>query len=219
LEQVKYWDKQFGQNSCIWGDEPSIATNIALSIFKEKQIKSILIPGVGYGRNSKVFTSTGFDVTGVEISSTACRLAQKYDPSLKLLNSSIFEIQLPEEEYDAVFCFDVLHLFLKGDRDKFIRKCEKLVKPGGFLFFTVLSEHDDYFRNGAEVEANTFEVKPGKLIHFFSKLDLENSFAQFNKLQEGEILDSVSHAQHGQKEYRIRYICVQKQSVIGTIDT
>lgn len=213
MDQVEYWDTQFGENGCIWGEEPSIATNIALSIFKENKVNSILIPGVGYGRNSKLFTSGGFDVTGVEISSTACCLAQKYDPSLNLLNGSIFDVQLPKEEYDAVFCFDVLHLFLKEEREKFITKCGSIVKPDGFLFFTVLSDNDDYFGNGIEVEAATFEVKPEKLIHFFSKSDLEDSFDQFNKIQEGEILDSVSHAQHGQKEYRIRYICVQKQSI------
>jgi 2-polyprenyl-3-methyl-5-hydroxy-6-metoxy-1,4-benzoquinol methylase len=210
LGQVTYWDKQFEESGCIWGNQPSIATEIALSLFKENKVKSILIPGVGYGRNSKQFTSNGFDVTGVEISSSACNLAKKYDPLLNLLNGSIFDVQLPTGKYDAVFCFDVLHLFLEDERNKFITKCEDLVKPNGFMFFTVLSENDDYFGNGIEVETATFEVKPDKFIHFFSEADLSNSFQRFVKIQDGEIRDSVEHVKHGQKEYQIRYICVQK---------
>lgn len=210
LNQEAYWDEQFKESACIWGNRPSITADIALSHFKENQVHSILIPGVGYGRNSKLFTSNGFDVTGVEISSTACNLARNYDPRINLFHGSIFDVELPEEKYDAIFCFDVLHLFLEKERSRFIDKCSRFVRPNGFMFFTALSENDDYFGCGTEVEAATFEVKAGKYIHFFTELDLTNSFRQFTKLEGGQVIDSVSHAKHGQKAYEVRYIFVQK---------
>lgn len=210
MSQISYWNKQFSDDGLIWGDQPSIATEIALSLFKDDKVKKLLIPGVGYGRNSKPFTSKGFTVTGIEISPTACKLAKKYDPLLNLVEGSIFDVELSTEKYDAIFCFDVLHLFLKEERTKFIKKCEKKLNPNGFMFFTVLSENDDYFGTGNEVETNTFKVKQNKLIHFFTQADLAESFKDFIKIQEGEFTDTVDHTSHGQKSYKVRYIYVRK---------
>lgn len=210
MDQQAYWDEQFEDNGCIWGNQPSVATDIAISLFKDNNAQSVLIPGAGYGRNSKAFTSDGFDVTGIEISSSACQLAEGYDPAMTLLNCSLFDAPLPAEEFDAVFCFDVLHLFLEEERRRFIAKCADLVKPNGLMFFTVLSENDDYFGSGGEVEPATFEVKPGKYIHFFTAGDLRDSFQKYSIIQEGQFIDSVKHAKHGLKEYQVRYICVRK---------
>lgn len=212
MSQVNYWNKQFSDDSHIWGDQPSIATEIALSLFKKNIIKKLLIPGVGYGRNSKPFTASGFSVTGVEISPTACDLAKKYDPLLNLIEGSIFDVKLSTGEYDAIFCFDVLHLFLEEDRTRFIKKCAEKISPNGFMFFTALSEKDEYFGTGNVVESNTFEVKQNKLIHFFTQSDLAESFNKFIKICEGEFTDTVNHKTHGQKNYQVRYIYVQKST-------
>ena len=40
-------------------------------ILNRDKVKDILIPGVGYGRNAKVFIDNGINVTGIEISKTA----------------------------------------------------------------------------------------------------------------------------------------------------
>ncbi len=45
--------------------------------FLEKNVKDILVPGIGYGRNAKVFIENSINVTGIEISKTAIDLARE----------------------------------------------------------------------------------------------------------------------------------------------
>lgn len=42
--------------------------NFDKRFFLEKNVKDILVPGIGYGRNAKVFIDNGINVTGIEIS-------------------------------------------------------------------------------------------------------------------------------------------------------
>jgi len=48
-------------------------------------IGRLMIPGIGYGRNAKVFIDNGINVTGIEISKTAIDLARQNG-----LDSSIY---------------------------------------------------------------------------------------------------------------------------------
>jgi hypothetical protein len=73
--QADYWETKFKEEGIAWKFEPSDSALIALDLFKANQLNKILIPGVGYGRNAKVFCDNGFNVTGIEISQTAIDLA------------------------------------------------------------------------------------------------------------------------------------------------
>jgi 2-polyprenyl-3-methyl-5-hydroxy-6-metoxy-1,4-benzoquinol methylase len=212
MENKTYWDRQFERNKKIWGLHPSVTVEIAMKFFNVYSCESVLIPGVGYGRNSKVFTEAGYEITGVEVSSHACDIATEYDPKTKVICTSLQDMDVPVQLFDAIYCYDVLHLFLEDERLEFVSKCAAMVREEGLLFFAVLSEKDEYFGNGVEHEFNTFEVKPGKLIHFFTENDLALSFVDFKCLDSGELVDSVEHAEHGEKHYCIRYICVRKSS-------
>ncbi len=64
----EYWDKRFKEEGKIWGESPSKSAYYALGLFRGHDIKSILVPGSGYGRNTKLFSSLGFKVVGIEIS-------------------------------------------------------------------------------------------------------------------------------------------------------
>lgn len=50
------------------GFEPTESAILAKDFFLEKNIKDILVPGIGYGRNAKVFIDNDINVTGIEIS-------------------------------------------------------------------------------------------------------------------------------------------------------
>jgi len=61
----------------MWGFEPAKSAVLAKDFFVEHKVKNILIPGIGYGCNAKVFMDNGMSVTGIEISQTAIDLAKK----------------------------------------------------------------------------------------------------------------------------------------------
>lgn len=203
-----YWNTQFSKYNHIWGETPSKSAEIALSLFRKHKINKILVPGSGYGRNSKLFSTSGFDVTGIEISEEACALARAYDPATKVHKGSFLEDDSVHGPYQGIYCFNVLQLFLKPDRARFVRKSAQRLSPQGLMFFTGISDQDASFGQGEEVEADTFAVQPDKTLHFFTLDDLKSHFEELEILEVGDLEDQVSHTRYGVKRYQIRYILV-----------
>ena len=191
----EYWDGRFADEGKIWGIEPSITAASALTIFRRNNVHKILIPGSGYGRNSKLFSEAGFTVTGIEISTNAFLLAQKYDPITTFYCDSFSNMPLKVEEYCAVYCFNVLHLFRHSDRMRFMDKCYHSLKKGGITFFAVFSELEKSFGKGSQVEENTFESKLGRPVHYFTEQDLQAHFSLFTILETGIAEDRENHGE------------------------
>lgn len=72
----EFWEEAFKDKQEMWGLEPAKSTVLAKDFFVEHKIKNVLIPGIGYGRNAKIFLENGMKVTGIEISQTAIDLAK-----------------------------------------------------------------------------------------------------------------------------------------------
>ena len=208
LNYEAYWDAQFSKYHYIWGQTPSRSAEIALALFRQQRIHKVLIPGSGYGRNSKLFSTSGFEVTGIEISEQACALAREYDPATKVHQGSFLEAELDQGAYEGIYCFNVLQLFPRTERIAFIRKSTKVLAAHGFMFFTGISDTDASYGQGQEVENNTFAVAPEKILHFFSLEDLKEHFEEFKILETGSFEDQVTHTLYGLKSYQIRYIFV-----------
>ena len=136
----EYWEARFQAEGKIWGDAPSRTAAYALELFRKAGVKTILVPGSGYGRNTKLFSSAGFKVTGVEISATAYKTSLEFDPPSKFYNASALDLSFLEDKFDAIYCFNVLHLFREKDRNLFIKECAGRLNAGGLMFFTVFSE-------------------------------------------------------------------------------
>ena len=217
-DSLQYWNTQFLEHGYIWGTTPSQSAEQALRLFLERQISTVLIPGCGYGRNSRLFSAAGFTVTGIEISGEACKLAAAYDPAMRLYYASFLEHDFGGSRYDAIYCFSVLHLFLADERQRFVAKCGQVLESQGAMYFTVISERDDYYGQGLEIEDQTFERSPGKRLHFFTEEDLRRQFEGFRMLQIGEIVDEVEHTQYGRKCYQFRSIYLESTAQLAPLD-
>ena len=205
IDNKSYWNTQFTEHQLIWGETHSKSAEIALSLFRLHKVSKILVPGSGYGRNTKLFSSSGFDVTGIEISETACDIAREYDPLTKVYNEPFLDAHIAPGQYEGIYCYNVLHLFLQKERQRFISKCAQVLS-NGFMFFSVVSDQDAYYGQGKEIEHNTFAVKPDKILHFFTQDDLEQHFEGYRVLKVGSLEDQVTHTVYGSKSYQIRYI-------------
>ncbi|MBP1177473.1 class I SAM-dependent methyltransferase [Paenibacillus sp. PvR133] len=203
-----YWNKRFTEEGMIWGCEPSQTVTQAIDLFKKNNVHDILVPGAGYGRNTKAFSSY-FQVDGIEISSSAIDLAKEWDLKTNFIQESVLEFSTCQK-YDGIYCYDLLHLFLLEDRKKLIQNCVKHLKELGVMYFTCFSDCD--FNNGVgrEIEEGTYEYKKGKYAHFFTEEDLKEHFNGLNILETGSIRETLIYAEKQQKEYELRYIFVQK---------
>jgi hypothetical protein len=205
-----YWNQRFRREGKIWGGIPSSTAIYAKELFIRNKIKKILIPGVGYGRNAKYFVGEGFDVTGIEISEEALKLSFNCDFGIRYYRGSVLDMPFNTDLYDAIYCFNVLHLFLEDDRKLFIKKSYDQIIKNGLVFFTVFSEKESSFGKGREVEINTFESKPGRPIHYFTEQDLKDHFIHFNIIEAGIIEDFENHGEEGPHIHLIRYIFGKK---------
>jgi SAM-dependent methyltransferase len=204
----EYWDKRYRTEGKIWGDEPSRTATIALESFRKNKIKTILAPGSGYGRNTRLFTASGFEVTGVEIAAEACRIAREFDPMTRVYHASALNMSFLKEKYDGLYCFNTLHLFRAEERQKVVRQCAARMRNNGVMFFTVFSESESTYGKGKEVEPHTFESKPGRPAHYFSENDLKGHFRDYEILETGMTEDPEDHGE-GPHTHKLRYICVK----------
>jgi SAM-dependent methyltransferase len=205
----EYWDKRYQDEGRIWGDLPSRTAEHALELFRRAGVKEILVPGSGYGRNTRLFSMSGFEVTGVEISPQAYTMAQTFDTLSRFYNASALDMAFLTDRYDAVYCFNVLHLFREKERKSFLQQCVEKVKDNGLLFFTVFSEKEASYGKGQEVEKNTFESKPGRPVHYFTDRDLKAHFKKMDTLETDIMEDPENHGAEGPHTHRLRYIYVR----------
>jgi SAM-dependent methyltransferase len=206
----EYWDNRFGKEGRIWGDAPSKTAEYALGLFRANGVKKLLIPGAGYGRNSKLFSAAGLEVVGIELSLQAFKLGRAFDSKTKFLRGSVLDIPLEKEAYDGIYCLNVLHLFREDDRRLLIDRCGDVLKNKGIAFFTVFSEKEKSFGKGLEVEKNTFESKPGRPVHYFTEADLKAHFEKFMIIENGLMEDAENHGEEGPHTHLLRYIVCEK---------
>lgn len=206
----EYWNERFSRGGRIWGQNPSKSALYALELFQKCNIKKILIPGAGYGRNSKLFSANNFEVVGIEISEIAYNVAKDFDPKTKFILGSVLNLPFDDEIYDAIYCYNVLHLFLEKERLDFLNKCSNQIKNGGFLFFTVFSEREESYGTGLKIEEDTFESKPGRPTHYFSHIDLLEHFKIYKIIETDLLEEPEDHGALGPHIHILRYIFAQK---------
>jgi SAM-dependent methyltransferase len=207
----EYWDKRYGAEGRIWGESPSLTAKHAIELFQRNNVRKVLVPGSGYGRNTRLFSASGFKVTGVEISLEACKLALAFDTATRVFNVSVLEMSLLKDKFDGLYCFNVLHLFREEDRKLFIRQCVTRMKKNGLMFFIVFSEKEASYGKGSEVEKNTFESKPGRPVHYFDDSDLKKHFKDMEIVETGIMEDPEDHGE-GPHIHILRYLCVKANS-------
>jgi SAM-dependent methyltransferase len=204
----EYWDKRFEAEGRIWGDLPSRTAGRALEFFRRAGAKKILVPGSGYGRNTRLFSASGFDVTGIEISPRAYAMALTFDTLSRFYNASALDMSFLAGRFDAVYGCNVLHLLREKERKLFLQRCAERVKDNGLMFFAVFSEKEESYGKGEEVEKDTFESKPGRPVHYFTDSDLKAHFENMEILEMGIIADPENHGAEGPHTHQLRYICV-----------
>ena len=74
------------------------------------------------------------DVTGLEVSDTAIKIAKNKFPKIKVKCGNVTNIPLPEEKFDTLFAIELVEHIL--DTEKMFKEFNRVLKPGGFLCIT-----------------------------------------------------------------------------------
>lgn len=168
-----FWENRFRNESYALGMEASDVAKVAETYFRENNVSNIIIPGIGYGRNAKYFTDRGYAVDGLEIAEEAINIGKMFAPKVNFINHSALKI-IHGKKCDAVFCFDLLQLFMQEERQMIIDNCARYCKADGIVVLSCLSTKDILYNIGYEVEPNSFEYMQGFPIHFADEEEMTN---------------------------------------------
>lgn len=191
---TEFWESNFKQKQAMWGLKPADSAVETAHFFSKHNLKKILIPGFGYGRNAKVFLDLGFDVTGIEISKTAIELAKKYfGQSMRIYHGTVSAMPFDSEMYDGIFSYALIHLLNKTERARFIKDCYDQLRPGGYLVFIAISKNTAAYGQGQEVSKNTFLTPHGVEIFYYDANSVEEEFNDYGLVEYKEIIESSAH--------------------------
>jgi SAM-dependent methyltransferase len=185
---TEFWESSFKEKQTMWGFEPADSAITTMELFKKHGLNKILIAGYGYGRNAKIFTDNGFEVTGIEISETAIDLAKKHiGDNIKVYHGSVSSMPFDQELYDGIFCYGLIHLLRAEDRIKLIKDCYNQLRPDGYMVFVVISKLDTQYGVGLEISKDTFETKHGVNLFFYDSDSVEKEFGNYCLIKSEEI--------------------------------
>lgn len=184
---TEFWEKSFIEKQTMWGFNPSESAIITKNFFVENNIKDILIPGVGYGRNAKVFIDNNISVTGIEISKTAIDLAKQYEINANIYNGSVEDMPFEDKLYEGIFSYALIHLLNESERKKFISNCYNQLKKDGYMIFTAVSKKAPMFGKGKKINESYYETMPGVKIFFYDSESIKREFQEYGLVEFFEI--------------------------------
>ncbi len=103
--------------------------------FLPKQGK-ILEAGCGLGRWVFYLRQLSYDITGIDLSDTAVRLAKEFDPDAQIDVDDVLHTRYADRSFDAVISLGVVEHFEDGPQLAF-REARRVLKEDGLFFVAV----------------------------------------------------------------------------------
>ncbi|MBN9399448.1 MAG: class I SAM-dependent methyltransferase ['Candidatus Kapabacteria' thiocyanatum] len=188
---AEFWETNFQEKQEMWGFEPAHSAILAKDIFLRQSSKNILIPGIGYGRNAKVFLDAGMSVTGIEISGTAIELAAKhYGTDIMIHHGSVTDMPFDDIRYDGIFCYALIHLLDSDERAKLVRDCYDQLADGGYMVFTAITKRAHTYGQGTFLSDDRYEMFGGVKMYFYDEDAVRREFGRAGLLDIAEVHES-----------------------------
>lgn len=185
---AEIWESIFQNNEEMWGLEPTPSTLLAKDFFIENEIKNILIPGFGYGRNAQVFIENGIKVTGIEISKTAIEKAKiHFGSDTKIHHGSVTDMPFDTLQYQGIYSYSLIHLLDRPERKKLIQDCYNQLEVNGYMIFVAISKKSPTYKTGNFISKDRYEVHKGLYLYFYDEEAIKNEFGDFGLIEISEI--------------------------------
>ncbi|HUZ60433.1 MAG TPA: class I SAM-dependent methyltransferase [Hanamia sp.] len=188
---AEFWEEAFKEKQEMWGLEPAKSTVLTNDFFVENGVSNILIPGIGYGRNAQIFRDSGMAVTGIEISKTAIDIANKhFGNDLTIYHGSVTEMPFDNHLYDGIFCYALIHLLNKEEREKLIEHCYNQLTENGYMIFTTITKSAQTYGQGTYISKDRFEMFGGVNIFFYDRETIQEEFGKAGLFEITEVKEN-----------------------------
>ncbi|MBP1673479.1 MAG: methyltransferase [Bacteroidetes bacterium] len=187
-----FWDQKFNEVKTMWGLQPSDSAIFVNDFFLQQNIKDILIPGVGYGRNAKLFLQNGIQVTGIEISEFAISLAKsELHLDFPIYQGSVNDMPFDRKKYEGIFCYALIHLLNKRERKNLIENCFNQLQDNGYIFFVAISKKTSLYGSGKQVSKDRFKMEKGLHVYYYDEESATKEFKNYGLIDVQEIDEPI----------------------------
>ena len=171
-------------NEIPWNIEtpPDVLTKLVES-GEVKSCKTIDI-WCGTGNYSIYLASVGFDITGIDISPTAIKIAKENakKKGIKcsfLVVNALGNLNKIKSTYDFAYDWELLHHIFPEQRKIYIKNVYELLNPGAKYLSVCFSEKDSGFGGSGKYR----KTRLGTILYFSSKNELRELFEPFFKIE------------------------------------
>jgi SAM-dependent methyltransferase len=186
-----YWESKFKTEGPVWGFLPADSALRTIVIFKSNNLKEILIPGFGYGRNAKLFIENDFEVTGIEISKSAIDIARANNVNCTIHHGSVTAMPFDNKIYDGIYCYALIHLLNNKERQTFLKSCFNQLKKDGLMVFIVASTKTSMYGMGKRLSNNRFKISAGLNAFFYDSLSINKEFSSYGLIDYEDIEEPI----------------------------
>ncbi len=191
--QREHWNGVYSNNDAFFGTEMSPFAKMCLEFLKDKGCKDLLELGPGQGRDSLAFVMNGYNLTGLECSNVACGMLKERIPGMKVRLGDVRDgIDLPEESFDACYAHMVLIMDMTpGDIRRVLKSARNVLRPGGYMMFSVRNTDDPAFGKGVNTHHNVWVNDKGFAVNFLTEEEVRGfvdcfELIKIERFDEGE---------------------------------
>ena len=192
----EFWEEMFKKIGTLWQFEPAESAILTNNLFSENEFRKILIPGIGYGRNAKPFIEMGLEVTGIEISETAIRLARENGMNFPIYHGSVNQMPFDDSVYDGIYCYALIHLLNQNERRRFLKNCYNQLRSEGMMVFISVSKSSKLYEHGKLISKDRFRIQNGPDVFFYDQDSIEREFGKYGLIEYREIEEPVKHMEN-----------------------
>lgn len=141
--------------------------------------------GCGAGNYAIYLAGKGFEVTGVDSSPSAIKIAtenaQKKGFRCRFIVADLLgDLHKVKETFDFGYDWEVLHHIFPEDRENYIKNVYNVLKPGALYFSVCFSEEDPQFGDAGKFR----KTKLGTTLYFSSESEIRDLLSPYFVIQE-----------------------------------
>jgi cyclopropane fatty-acyl-phospholipid synthase-like methyltransferase len=141
--------------------------------------------GCGAGNYAIYLAGLGFDVTGVDSSPTAIKIAEEHAKKQGvrcrfIVADLIGDLHEVADTFDFAYDWEFLHHIFPEDREAYIRNVHKITNPGATYFSVCFSENDHQFGGSGKYR----ETRIGTRLYFSSESEIRELVSPYFIIRE-----------------------------------
>ncbi|MCK5645701.1 MAG: methyltransferase domain-containing protein [Anaerolineales bacterium] len=198
--------------------EPDVFVIHFARLLQQQDSRTVLDWGCGAGRHVVYLAQEGFEVTGIDRSPTAIKIAENWlkDEGLK----AVLQIAEPEsifadsESYDAVISLFAIEHGTPEEINRTLAEIHRVLVPGGFLLVTLSSGEDSMKISSDALDLGMYAPTSGPeqgIPHYLtSREDLDIFFNSFELLELAHICSRIS-VLHGEDRMDAHWVVIARK--------